>query len=370
MINIKIKRFLAFYIDMLLIMVASYVFSWTIIWGFDNPQIFPDIFLILSVLWAMLRDFTFQNKSFGKKIFHLSIYDSSGKEVYDWKQLLAVNFISTILFPISILTTFTSNQSIGDMLLGTSVSSSKEKSEGVENKCIVNSIIKYILIFIPIIYLIVEFLFFQDFNFYSVRILLVIGVLSLLFVILKVFIKNLIVRISIFVVFGTILMPISSVILFEDKFIKFTRLEDSLNYSYHDRVVQNTVVVKDSTLVFLNDIILDYKKDDKEWNIINPLKEDRNTINIYSKDLIGEDFIRTRKYDFTYKYLDDLDKTAIMITIEYGIDISLQDSINTEFEVKEEKYISRYFGVIDGELSDSYTVIINDEEFYPFYNNR
>jgi len=146
------------------------------------------------------------------------------------------------------------------------------------------------------------------------------------------------------------------------------RLKDSLNYSYHDSVIQNTVVMGDSTLIFLNDIILHYKKDDKGWNIINPLQEKKNTINLYRKDLIGENFIRTRKYGFTYKYLDDLDKTAIMITIEYGMDISLQDSINTEFEVKEEEYISKYFAVVEGTLDTSYTIIINDKEFYPFDN--
>ncbi len=366
--NFKIKRFLAFYIDIILIMVIGQIFCWFVIWGFDNPVVFSDLYLILVFSWAMLRDFTFQNKSFGKKIFRLSIYNSNGEEVYDWKQLLVVNFISTILFPISILTTFVSNQSLGDMFLGTSVLPSKEETKVAKKKQTVNKVMKYMLVFIPIIWLVIEFLLFQDLNFYSVRICFVMIVLSLLFLVLKVFIKNIIGRLSILIILGIALTYFSSISLFEKQFIQFTKLEDSLNYSYHGSIIQKKLLVEDSTLIFLDNLILQYRKKGGYWDIINPIREGINTKVLYKKDLIGENFIRTRKYNFTYKYLNDVDKTAVMITIEYGMDISLQDSKNTEFEKKEDEYISRYFGLIEGELDASYSITINEKIFYPMYH--
>lgn len=366
MLNIKIRRFIAFYIDMVIIMIMVHLFCNFIIMGVNNPQIYPYMFLILVLLWAMFRDFVFQNKSFGKKVLHLSVYDENGNEIYDWKKLLLVNFLSTIVFSLSIIVTLLSGKSIGDIILGTNVFSSVKETEKIKNKFVINTIIKYAIIFLPIILLIIKFIFFQQLNFYSVRICGILIILSLFFIILKSFIRNLAFQIVILLFGGIIVFCFASNILFERELIKFKTIEDSISYSYHNKKIWYTYDTSNSTLVFLDDVILQYEKKGGFWNILNPLKQEKNTKNLYRNELIDDGYIYSRKCDFTYRYLNNLNKTVIMITIEYDTVVSLEDSVKTEFEKKEEMFISKYFAVIDGKLNNSYKLTINNEEFYPF----
>ena len=116
---IKIRRFIAAYIDFWLCFIPGYFISLILQ---PKPYIFIDLinvifvllpFIVSITLWVY-KDTILKNRSIGKKIMGLYIYDSNHYIVQNKEILIQRIFYELWLFPVSCFLILICNQSIGD----------------------------------------------------------------------------------------------------------------------------------------------------------------------------------------------------------------------------------------------------------------
>ena len=363
-LKVKLKRLVALYLDGIFIMSMSLIFYWFIIWGFHDIRIPNKMYMLLLFLWFSVRDFTFSYRSFGKKIVNLAIYDNLGNEVHDWWKILFLGFVSTLTAPISILTFLFCNQTVGEIILNTIVLPSNYPKNTVEAHYKVNSVIKNIVTIVPLVFIGVLFLFFQRLNFYSIRILLDIVIIGLLWIVLNYLIKN---RIFKFITisalsFGTIM--ISYLVFPESSFLKSTDLLETFYYSYPGRNINYKDELDNSAYIFYEDSVVYYEKDGGYWNVINPLKYKTNNKTLFQKIVVENNSMIEIKYTIEYLYVEKLNQTAVIITVKDITEREVKDSLSTDFRPVDGFHEKKYLAIIDRKLDDSYYVEIGNNIYY------
>ena len=119
--SIKIKRLIAFSIDLLPCIILIRELTPTIYHLIPNNNIFQIIFsIIYYFLWGIIicmKDCIFDTKSIGKKVMNLKIVDSHNQTVKNKKILFIRNFYSlfNIYFPLYPYMILIFNKSFGDI---------------------------------------------------------------------------------------------------------------------------------------------------------------------------------------------------------------------------------------------------------------
>ena len=124
----KIIRILADFIDFWLCFIPGFCLS---ILLQSKPYVYADIiniffvifpFVVSATLWVY-KDTILKNRSIGKKIMGLYIYDCNNEILQDKNILIQRNFYMLWLCPLSCFLIVTCNQSVGDQKYHTFVSS-------------------------------------------------------------------------------------------------------------------------------------------------------------------------------------------------------------------------------------------------------
>lgn len=125
--KVKIKRIISWIIDIYMYSIPSFIISKFIS---PKPYLFPDILNIffqlipiyLEFLCILYKDFLFKNRSIGKRITGLYIYQND-QEICDKYILIERNVKTLMTAPFSIFKVLWKNKTIGDSEYNTFVTS-------------------------------------------------------------------------------------------------------------------------------------------------------------------------------------------------------------------------------------------------------
>ena len=127
--NDKIKRILAAIIDFYIICFLSSAFICVFTLGeFSITPFFIIVYLTISLLLLLFKDFMFKNTSIGKRIFKLKVAKTDGTNLMI-VDVIKRNIPIIILLPVEALLLIINNRRIGDMWAKTSI---------VYNNCNIN----------------------------------------------------------------------------------------------------------------------------------------------------------------------------------------------------------------------------------------
>ena len=127
--NDKIKRVLAAIIDFYIICFLSSAFICVFTLGeFSITPFFIIVYLIISLLLLLFKDFMFKNTSIGKRIFKLKVAKTDGTNLMI-VDVIKRNIPIIILLPVEALLLIINNRRIGDIWAKTSI---------VYNNCNIN----------------------------------------------------------------------------------------------------------------------------------------------------------------------------------------------------------------------------------------
>ncbi len=127
--NDKIKRILAAIIDFYIICFLSSTFICVFTLGeFSITPFFIIVYLTISLLLLLFKDFMFKNTSIGKRIFKLKVAKTDGTNLMI-VDVIKRNIPIIILLPVEALLLIINNRRIGDIWAKTSI---------VYNNCNIN----------------------------------------------------------------------------------------------------------------------------------------------------------------------------------------------------------------------------------------
>ena len=127
--NDKIKRILAAIIDFYIICFLSSAFICVFTLGeFSITPFFIIVYLTISLLLLLFKDFMFKNTSIGKRIFKLKVAKTDGTNLMI-VDVIKRNIPVIILLPVEALLLIINNRRIGDIWAKTSI---------VYNNCNIN----------------------------------------------------------------------------------------------------------------------------------------------------------------------------------------------------------------------------------------
>ena len=127
--NDKIKRILAAIIDFYIICFLSSAFICVFTLGeFSITPFFIIVYLTISLLLLLFKDFMFKNTSIGKRIFKLKVAKTDGTNLMI-VDVIKRNIPIIILLPVEALLLIINNRRIGDIWAKTSI---------VYNNCNIN----------------------------------------------------------------------------------------------------------------------------------------------------------------------------------------------------------------------------------------
>ena len=127
--NDKIKRILAAIIDFYIICFLSSTFICVFTLGeFSITPFFIIVYLTISLLLLLFKDFMFKNTSIGKRIFKLKVAKTDGTNLMI-VDVIKRNIPIIILLPVEALLLIINNSRIGDIWAKTSI---------VYNNCNIN----------------------------------------------------------------------------------------------------------------------------------------------------------------------------------------------------------------------------------------
>ena len=127
--NDKIKRILAAIIDFYVICFVSSAFICVFTLGeFSITPFFIIVYLTISLLLLLFKDFMFKNTSIGKRIFKLKVAKTDGTNLMI-VDVIKRNIPIIILLPVEALLLIINNRRIGDIWAKTSI---------VYNNCNIN----------------------------------------------------------------------------------------------------------------------------------------------------------------------------------------------------------------------------------------
>lgn len=194
-------------------------------------------------------------------------------------------------------------------------------------------------------------------NYYTVRIITIILIFSLIFLMNKYLVKNKNKKNQVIIWIIVVVSYIAINIFPFEKFINFNDIEMIFKY-YHP----NGKIIKVSEG---SDYAYIYFLEKGQTNFIYYIKKD--------KWIMDNDFYRgqgkLKKYDyctiFTNKIIDK-DITAIVIDCLNDGNV-ISDSLSTNFDrFKYNEYQYIYMGIIDTKVSSNYTLNVNENEYKPF----
>ena len=127
--NDKIKRILAAIIDFYIICFLSSAFICVFTLGeFSITPFFIIVYLTISLLLLLFKDFMFKNTSIGKRIFKLKVAKTDGTNLMI-VDVIKRNIPIIILLPVEALLLIINNRRIGDIWAKTAI---------VYNNCNIN----------------------------------------------------------------------------------------------------------------------------------------------------------------------------------------------------------------------------------------
>lgn len=122
---IRKKRFCAFAIDYLLIIVTCYI-PFQIIIGFNfnisNEAFY--IYIFSAMLLVILKDYVFRNYSFGKKIMKIQIMKKNNQKPSI--AVIVLRNVFLLIWPIEAIMFLIFNERLGDIVFNTKVVEMKE----------------------------------------------------------------------------------------------------------------------------------------------------------------------------------------------------------------------------------------------------
>ena len=123
---IKLRRFLAMYVDFEIIVIIDVSVVQLIMFGYHDSNILMQVIslllcLIIFFLCIIQKDTIFKNASIGKKIFGLRIFYMNG-DIPDRKVIVdRIKSSLSVLFPLQIINILVNNQTDGDKKCNTIV---------------------------------------------------------------------------------------------------------------------------------------------------------------------------------------------------------------------------------------------------------
>ena len=119
--SVKIKRLLAGLIDFYIICLLSSAFVGVLTLGKFNVSLLSvTIYLILTFLFLMFKDFALKNASVGKRLFGLKVVKKDGTK-FIFLDVIKRNITIMILLPIEVIFLVVNENRIGDIFAKTLV---------------------------------------------------------------------------------------------------------------------------------------------------------------------------------------------------------------------------------------------------------
>lgn len=207
-------------------------------------------------------------------------------------------------------------------------------------------------------------------NYYVFRFLLFILILGILFLINKFFIREQISKKMILPIFSIIMLFII-LVPFEKFFLKFSSVESVFKYYFPGHSLIEKYEYDDYAYLLYFDnkstsTFLYFKKNNGYW-------EYSRKYGLESKLGVYDD-----RYLVTISKIDDKDVTGVCIIIPKYLEKkhNVSDSLNSDFKevVYDKGNVYAYIAIIDSDLTDEYTLIVNNKKFKPmkynsFYNS-
>lgn len=158
----------------------------------------------------------------------------------------------------------------------------------------------------------------------------------------------------------------------ENKYLKFSKVEDSFFYSFPRANILKKYESKDYAFIIYEEEgdsfnhydAIHYLKNDDYWNILSSNSIDQTKRENYSDVRFGDDNYDIKTLSISYNKIDEYDKTVILIISNMNISLEeITDTFNSKFEKMNVRKEYIYFSLIDGKVSNNYEIKIKDKEY-------
>lgn len=378
---IKIKRLLSGFIDFLFAHAIMNFFYNLIIPSIQKNSIYETLivflFNVLGIFLLCVKDMIFAKKTFGKRLFKLEIINSSNNFENNILILFFRNFITLITLPLSIITIFIFNKSIGDFIFKTKVLCYGTNNNNLDSKINKNKIINLIIFVVSLFLLVIVFIFcfLQKININSLFFFTIIIEIMLIALIIKLFKnkskkKRLLYSISLSIIVVFLGANISDII--QTKNIDFNNVEDSFNYSFpRANIIKKIefpgcayIVYEEEGKNFNHYDLVHYIKKNDIWSFVDPEISKQTNQNYYSEVKFAGKSYDVKSLTIYYNKINECGKTLVML--DYNLDLPtemISDSYNSEFKKISVRKSYLYFTVLDKLIDENYKIKIKGEEY-------